>query len=60
MTCPEYVDISDKYRKLPPLIVEDLRLMESFVDPSTQNLPRSQNHPRNLQKAPGILCGPSY
>jgi hypothetical protein len=36
-TRPPYPDISGKYHGVPLLMVEDLRLMESFVDPSTQS-----------------------
>src|ERR1700691_4792544 len=45
---PPYADKSDKYRRLSPLTAEDLRLMESFVDPSTHRPPASRNHPRKM------------
>jgi hypothetical protein len=45
-TCPPYADITDKRHGVPPFIVEDLRFVESFVDPNTQKPPSSRNHPR--------------
>src|ERR1700691_164473 len=47
-TSPPYRDISGKYHRASPLIAEDLRLTEIFVDPSTQNSPPSRDHPRKL------------
>jgi len=48
-TRPLYADMSGKYHGVPPLMVEDLRLMESFVDPpSTHKSPLNRNHPRKL------------
>ena len=48
-THPLYADMSGKYHGVPPLMVEDLRLMESFVDPpSTHKSPLNRNHPRKL------------
>ncbi len=40
-TCPVYADISGKCHGLSPLMVEDLRFVESFVDHSTHNHPIS-------------------
>ncbi len=40
-TCPVYADISGKCHGPPPLMVENLRFVESFVDHSTHNHPIS-------------------